>query len=293
MTKKAKTDLTSKAILVKLTIKAWTGLKTDLELSGEIAANHGSQADAYRVSKTLLDREHIKPITKHDGQTRAQMKAWTLPWSESGYDVLPSALITRSTNYLEQRKAERLELVQNFFGEYERLAAEGQRLLGSTYRPEDYPTLDQLDSKFRFDFDFQPIADGDWRVNINDEERERIAAHHDARAKERFRDATKDAKQRIFDTLERFSERLDAYDPEKPKAHPLHATAVSTVADLIDLIPAFNLDDDTGITKVHEKIVTKLGPVLNLTTLKEDSKARAKASKAAAAIRKDVQGLFT
>lgn len=288
--------LHTKAVLIKLTIKGWSAKKTDKQLSGELATNHNANSKALNVQKDLIEKDRIKPITKLDGQIRAWLKERVLPWSDSGYDILPATHIQEVCDFLDDAISERQKLVDQLIADYEKLVANAKLAatgLGTAFKASDYPTERDLRQKYSISYDIEEVPTGDWRVNISNAERERISKRHEESAKKRFTDLVHERNTRALEIIERFGERLELYDPEEPGKHPLHATAVTDVQDFfLDLIEAFNFEGDPRVKAIQQKALKSLAPILNADTLKKDAKARQTAINVAGVIRDDVAALF-
>src|SRR6185369_3013865 len=90
--------LAEKAVLASLNISQWSGRKLDRKITDEVNESHGAVADAGRYNKLLVAKVTLDPIQQIVGEARSYHIRMTLPWSDSGTRILPSAL------YLEYTK---------------------------------------------------------------------------------------------------------------------------------------------------------------------------------------------
>lgn len=98
-------DLTSKGMLINLSISQWAGRKHDKSVSQEVASNHGTTADAGRYNKNVIAKKALEAIKKASNKARTFHYDNTLPWSlESIADELEKTL-----------EAERLDLCNQIY----------------------------------------------------------------------------------------------------------------------------------------------------------------------------------
>ena len=65
-------DITTKAMLVSLTIKAWTGSKLDKRVSQDVAAREGADNDAGNYNKKLVAKDALAEIKAISGEARTK-----------------------------------------------------------------------------------------------------------------------------------------------------------------------------------------------------------------------------
>ena len=84
-------SLKDKAMLINLSISAWTNSQQDKKAAAQIESQHGAH-DAGRYNKTLVDKAHLAPLTKYAAAVRAYHYKMTLPWMDNGARLLPAAV---------------------------------------------------------------------------------------------------------------------------------------------------------------------------------------------------------
>src|ERR1700684_3758739 len=85
-------ELLTRAMLVNLSISSWAGTKYDRKVTAEVNASHGASSTAGRYNKSLMpdDAESYKALVKFIGKVRVDTHyAQTLPWSDTGWRLLP------------------------------------------------------------------------------------------------------------------------------------------------------------------------------------------------------------
>ena len=133
---------------------------------------HGAQTDVGRYNKVLLPKKALADLQKIVSEARDAHYFITLPWDDNGYRVLPGAV------YMEHREKMRClsgrfqAAASHVYELFEELVDQARNRLGGLFRQEDYPTLDELRSKYSFETKILPLPEaGDFRVTLGDEEK--------------------------------------------------------------------------------------------------------------------------
>ena len=87
------TTISSSAMLVDLSISLWSGRKLDRKVSGEVDTINSTQTRAGNYNKNLLAGDtSLSEIQKVVTMIRTYHNSITIPWSNSGIRLLPTAL---------------------------------------------------------------------------------------------------------------------------------------------------------------------------------------------------------
>lgn len=246
-------SLKQQAMLVTLSVSCWTNAAKDKKISAEIERTHSAK-DAGRYIKTLVDKHHIDPLKSYGDAIRAYHYSMTLPWKDGGDRLLPSRLYLEYTAEVRKRTREYADMVDKFIALYDSTLVQAARQrLGTMYDPDDYPTGSELRSKFGVELDFNALADGhDFRVDVGDAERERIASGITAKMAERQAAAQRSAWVRLRETLDLAQVRLS-----QPKAL-FRDTLISNIEDLVRILPGLNIANDPLMDSVCKQVTEKL-----------------------------------
>jgi hypothetical protein len=245
--------LSDRALLVQLSISTWSANKLDKEISNETNAIKGVQQNAGRYHKSLLPMcDLLDDIKKKATLIRTKFYDNTLPWGVKGIQILPTDNYLAFMTDFRKERSEYESLVQRFVPEYPQLVLDAQRFLGSAYKPADYPEAHEIADKFKMDMQVMPVPNNDFRVNIADEELERIHEEVEARVKDAARGAMQDVWQRLYDKVKHFAEKMD-----DPKAIFRDST-VDHLVDLCELLPRLNVMDDPNLEAMRQEVEAKL-----------------------------------
>jgi hypothetical protein len=258
-------DITTKAMLVSLTIKAWTGSKLDKRVSQDVAAREGADNDAGNYNKKLVAKDALAEIKTISGEARHRHYEYTLPWSQDGARILPSAMHAKYAADMREMQ-DRFELaVKGFLNDYEGQILLAQRRLGGMFVEADYPSPQDIAGKFSWDINVMPIPSGnDFRVSLSQDMTTAIRQDIEAKSSKAVQDAMRGLFERVAKAIGHMAESLEDYgevidDKGKVrKINPFRDTLVSNLEELVELLPALNVTGDSTLTTVTEEIKNKL-----------------------------------
>lgn len=259
--------LSTKAMLITLSVSCWTGTRKDERVVEEVNARHGAK-DSGRFSKYLVAKDELQPLSSHASAIRAMHYRMTLPWLDNGARLLPARVFSDYSKELRQMKADYEALVNTFITRYDTfLRPDAAIRLGSLYDSADYPAGYELREKFNVTTDIAPVPSGsDFRVDVGDSERERIRAEIDARFSERLKSAVDDAWKRVRETVGNIQVRLSA---DKPI---LRESLIDNAAELARVLPGLNVTDDPQLEAVCRDITNNL--LVDIVTLRTSRRER-------------------
>lgn len=261
-------QLSDRAILVQLNISTWSANKLDKEISAETSAIKGAISNSVRTHKSLLPMcDLLDDIKKKASLIRTKFYENTLPWGVKGIQILPTANYLAFMTDFRRERAEYEQLVNRFVPAYPQLVVDAQRFLGAAYKPADYPEAHEIGDKFKMDMQVMPVPNTDFRVNIADEELQRIHDEVEARVKQAAKGAMMDVWQRLYDKVKHLAEKLD-----DPKAIFRDST-VNHLVDLCEMLPRLNVMDDPNLEAMRQEVEAKLAGY-NPDTLRADVKVR-------------------
>jgi hypothetical protein len=269
-------DLKEKAILVNLSISAWSAKKYDKKVSKEVEKQHNTY-DAGRYNKNLIATQELESMTKIAGEARNYHYTNTLCWSDNGDRLLPIDHYLEYTQKIGEYKNKFDNAVYNFIQVYPALIEDAKIKLNGMFNEADYPSPDQIEKKFRMKVETTALPNtDDFRVNINDEELDKIKSEIVSNVQSRTDNAVKDVMLRIKDKVEKMHERLS--DSDKSFKDSL----VGNVRDLVLLLPKLNVTDNPVINDLMEDI--KKLTSASAHNLRNDTRLRQEKAETAKAI---------
>jgi len=251
-------NLDTCTLLVEFNASVWTARKLDKTTTTEIVAskNAGSK-DAARVNKHLLaGRTELDVIQQAVGRARQFVYDKTLPWSDSGLRLLPTVNFMQFTERMNDFDEEISALVKSFVAIYPTLITAQAMALGDLFKRDDYPTANEILTKFSFRVNYMPVpTSGDIRVDVGNQAQKELNDRLQALTQERIDNAMNDIKTRLLDHLKRMSDRLTTdYVAGEAKQRRFHDTLVDGALDLCDMAKSLNVTNDVGLEQARKEL---------------------------------------
>jgi uncharacterized protein (UPF0335 family) len=258
-------------MLVGLAIHGWQARKYDRKISAEVAQQHAATSDAGRFNKHLLpgNAESYEAVHKKARELRSFYYENTLPWSKDGQRILPVANYEDFSEGVRKFKREYTILAENFLREYPILKEDARILLNGMFNEMDYPTVEDMRSKFAIELETLPLPSAeDFRVALADGEVARIQREIETRLQQEFLKSNQDLWNRLRLAVDNMALRL---------GHPgrIHDSLVGNLQAIVEMIPKLNVTGDENLEKISATCADALTGH-DSQALREDTGLRAK-----------------
>lgn len=267
------TSLHSSAVLVDLSIKVFNPKMTDKDASEDLTIRNRADAAAAKVSKDLLaGNKRLAAVTSKASEMRLFNKKWTMAWNDNGVRVLPMAKMLDHKTALGAMEVEYWEAVEDFLNNYDTDIAAAAFALGALFKREDYPSLDEVRSRFGVELMYSPVpASGDFRVDIGNAARDELIEVFEHQFKNRVADAMREPWERLHAALRHLSEKMTASEDGKVKR--FFATIITGNHELVDALRAMNVVGDPKLSEATADF-ERLVSTLDLEGLRKDEVVR-------------------
>ena len=246
------------AMLVEFNASVWTARKLDKSTTDEVVASKNAGAkDAARVNKHLLaGRTELDIIQQAVGRARQFVYDNTAPWSDSGLRLLPTVNFMKFTERMNEFEEEMESLVKAFVAIYPTLITAQALALGDMFKRDDYPTANEIMTKFSFRVNYMPVpSSGDFRVDVGNQAQAELKARLESLTQERIDSAMADVRERLSTHLKRMSDRLTTdYVGGEAKQRRFHDTLVDGALELCDLTKALNVTNDLALETARSQL---------------------------------------
>ena len=246
------------AMLAEFNASVWTARKLDKGATEEVVtAKRAGAKDAARVNKHLLaGRNELEVIQSMIGRARQYVYDNTLPWSDSGLRLLPTINFEKFATKMNELEQEFEDLVKNFVAVYPSLITAQAMALGDMFKRDDYPTANEIMTKFSFRVNYMPVPTaGDFRIDVGNAAMDDIKAKLQRLADERVEQAMADVRKRLGDHLKRMSDRLTTdYVAGEAKPRKFHDSLVEGALELCDMTKALNVTGDTDLESTRSQL---------------------------------------
>jgi hypothetical protein len=173
-------------------------------------------------------------------------------------------------------------LVQNFLDAYPGLVSAQAFKLGKYYRAEEFPDVQTLPRRFRFEYNFLPVPEkGDFRIRCEERVRQDLAEQYDRMYHEKLKEAMRDPWERLHTMLTHMVDRLtDEGDERKVFRDSL----LNNPIELCDLLTRLNVTKDPQLEEAR-RMLEKAVRTHDVKDLRESAGARVE-------LRSDVQTIL-
>lgn len=249
-------DITQKAMVVRFSVSQWTARKYDKGATQTV--NEQYQVPVYgkdqvRVNKTIIAKDSLVAIQQVVNAARTYHYAATLPWKDDGARLLPAKNFSAYSESMRKFRSRFEPAVEALVDAYPDLIQDARSRLNGLFKPEDYPTIDAIRSKYSFDISISPVPTaGDFRVNLQQEEITKIREEISADTDKAVKAAHGDLYARLATAVGHMTEKLS-----DPKAI-FRDSLVENVSELLSLIPRLDILDDPNLQSLCKQAEEKL-----------------------------------
>jgi hypothetical protein len=267
--------VSSAAMLVDLSISVWTARRRDKAASEQVARDNNAQRGVASVNKKLLgDCAELDAVQKFTENVRTLHRSMTLPWSDLGLRLLPTAQFFKYQQQMSAMEGEFDRLVKQFLDAYSWEIAEAQVKLGDLFHHDEYPPLSHIVDKFAFRKAFVPLPDtGDWRVDIEATAKEALKAEYQKYFDTQLKSAMDDIWVRLRDTLTTLAKQLEPI-AEGEKARRIYDSVVERAKELVDMMETCNVTNDPHMVAMQRQLAAALDGT-NAEALRSDDRYKA------------------
>lgn len=239
-------------MLATLHVKCWSGKMQDRKATKEIEDLHNANHAGKFVKNLVRGDGILKELKSLAGEIRTYHYAKSLAWNDNGDRLLPAKLYFEYLNKMNEMKQKFLSLAADYATNiYPEEIEEAKQRLNGLFQESDYPTPAGVLAAFSVECKIMPVSEAsDFRVDITEDEVDRIKTQITEHLKESESVAVGDTLDRIKSCLSAMVERLS-----QPEA-VFRDSLVTNIQDLVKVLPALNLFEDARIGKLCDEMKT-------------------------------------
>ena len=267
-------SISASAVLVELNISVWPASKIDREMTEQVNTGASAVRDASQTKKNLFAGTSLrKDIEKFAARVRLYHNTHTLPWADKGQRLLPTKLFMEYKQTMNGYEQTFEFMCDNFFVEYPRLVAEAPSNLGTMYRADDYPELDEVRQKFGFRRAIDPIPEsGDFRLDVSATDLEELRISYEKQHTDRLADAMKAPWDRLHTMLVGISEKLTDKEGDDEKKRYFDSL-ITNPLELCELLGKMNVTNDPKLEEARRQLESAM-LCANIESIKESAVVR-------------------
>lgn len=274
-------SLRDKAMMVKFQDSVWGGQRRDRAVTADVATRYETKKTKVGYyNKFLVPKDRLEKRIQTGLDARRFHNTNTLPWLDDGVRILPSANYQDYISGMRKRASAALAAEREIYENWDDIVKEGMMLLGKMARLEDYPSLDDIKTRFSFEVIVLPLPEvADWRVDIPKKDLALLQKQAEQTLAAVQQDGLLELAQRLLAVVEHCHTRLS--DPESTFRDSLF----ENIRKMVVLLPKLNLVNDPQLEAIRKEVEEKLGKQV-AAEVREDPGMRSKTAKDAAAIMK-------
>ena len=266
-------SIEASAVLVDLNISVWPGSIIDKEVTEMVNNSANAVTGAAQTKKNLFaGTSKRKDIEKFAARVRLYHNLHTMPWADKGERLLPTKLLLDYKQAMNAYETQFRAMCEEFFTNYNTLVAQAPLHLGSLFKAEDYPHVEDVRQKFAFRFGMKPLPQsGDFRLDIPAADMDELRKQYEEQFNEKLADAMRTPWQRLYDLLKGMSEKLTDDDGDTRKRY--HDSFVTNANELCSLLTKLNITNDPKLEQARRELETAMIGV-EIEDIKESAAVR-------------------
>lgn len=243
------------------TISRWRASASDKEVSAEVTRAKGAANNAAKVQKDLMKGEPLyKRIEDLEAAFRRTVRERFPQWGGT-YRLPAGRFLDIKRDVIDKFESEYGEAIDQFCEHYATLISKSAFTQGAMFKREDYPTPEQIRSKFGFSWVAYPVPQHDRMAAEVDESLREVVEHFEAENKRRTEEINRDAWNKLAEGLRWAAKVCDG--------GRVFETSVERFAQLTTLLSDFNVTGDPRLEAARLEIETLLAGSTSTDALTE------------------------
>jgi hypothetical protein len=282
--------LSENATLVRLNTKHPSGVKSDKYLKEGLAIDQEALSDSLHVAKYIFGKDTNKYFRRIINQFRNNVYyPLTVPWDYntsdyetgkvlSGWRLCPNRELDMLMDRVNQAKLDFDKEVKQFINNYDSLIESNRTKLGNAFKLSDYPSVEEIETKFRFDFELGTVPRfdaSDIRLNVSKKLRAKIENDAIKRANKNVETIARTTVEALLESVGHLADKLKAYDPtSKQKGGFFKNSSFDKLRSFLDTLPSINADilgNDKMIADAHQRLVSVFASINDVDSLRDES----------------------
>jgi hypothetical protein len=268
-------SISSSAVLVELNISVWTANKLDKGATDSVLVSNSASSGSAQVRKNLMaGTDKRKKIADYAARARLYHNQTTLSWSDKGARLLPTSLFMDYKSNMNVYQSNMTTMIEDFYANYADLIDLAKHHMGALFNPYDYPSIEELRSKFGFRLVFSPLPEGgDFRLDIPKADMDELGEQYESAFNDRLKDAMREPWEKLHKNLVHISEKLTDIEGDDDTKKRYHDTLITNAQELCGLLTHLNITKDPMLESARRSLeLTMLG--VDIEDIKEHAEVR-------------------
>jgi hypothetical protein len=259
-------SLATSCVLVHPEVNVWTATRQDNEISEEVTTAKKADRDSGKFVKHLLAKnpEHRR-VLNYRQTVYNWMQRRTYDWAGS-QRILPAVQLTQFMREFNEHEQTFKGLVDDFIKAYPTIVSNMAFVQGDMFKREDYPSVNEVFSKFSIRLYTAEVPVGDFRCQIAQDLAADLQTHYERQARDLVENIISRQKEQLVEVMRSIShccetETVVENGEIKIKRRKLYDTTLQRAIELCDTFAEFNVTEDPQLDEVRTRLKKALDGV--------------------------------
>jgi len=253
-------SLASSAVLISVDISVWSATKQDRGISDEVTTAKNADKSAGRYVKNLLaNHPSHKAVVNYRQTIYNWLQRRTYRWNQS-QQLLPSIDMPKFKQEYHEHQVAFHALVDSLIDNYDSIVSDMAFKQGDMFNRSDYPTKEQVASKFSLNLYVSEVPTNDFRCGIAQDIAEDLFNNLSSQTKTIIDNIASDQAQRLVDVMESIThccgvDEIDLENGEvRTKRRKIYDTTIQKALEMCESFKRFNLKNDSELEQARASL---------------------------------------
>jgi len=259
-------SLASSAVLVSLDVNVWSATKQDRVISNEVTTSKNADKSAGRYVKNLLaDHAKHKALVNYRQTIYNWIKRRTYRWNNS-QDLLPSVDLPKFKTEFQEHEVSFYTLLDDFCNQYDSIVSDMAFKQGTMFDRSDYPTKEQVRSKFGIKLFVSEVPMSDFRCGIAQDIADDLFASYTKQAEDIISSVEREQADRFIEVMQSISHCCGVDETQsdgevKTKKRKIYDTTIQKAKEMCETFKGFNLTNSLELEQARASLEKALNGV--------------------------------
>jgi len=228
------------------------------------ASAHATQGTG-RYVKDLYPKDFLKPWDQEVTKVRGTLDKWFAPYDDTGWRLGTGPQAFKFQAEWSRINETLRKIRQDLVTEFNNIVLRQRNMLGTMFNPEDYPSSDVFESRFRWSMELEPVPV--FTDPVFKQLSSEIVGNTQRLVESRIKDAQMDGYRRLLASVSHLADVA----ADEAKVKNSKTSTLTNVQELVDILPSLNFLKDPLLDECIRQVATAVKD-LQPRALKEDEK---------------------
>jgi len=252
-------SLASSAVLVSVDISVWSATKQDRGISDEVTTAKNADKSAGRYVKNLLaNHPKHKAVVNYRQTVYNWLQRRTYRWNQS-QNLLPSVDVPKFKQEYHEHDIAFPALVDSLTSAYDSLVSDMAFKQGTMFNRDDYPTKEQVASKFSLNLYVSEVPMNDFRCGIAQNIADDLFNTYKSQSARIIESIAQEQSERMVEVMESISHCCGVDESEvngevRTKRRKIYDTTIQKALEMCESFKRFNLKKDSDLEQARASL---------------------------------------